>query len=895
MKLKIVVAAAVQLAALFASGMDFLLTKAPAKAEDWTDSGFYAGGSAPTGASTDRVFVHQNVAAISVSGTDATTLGFLGGISRLVLSNCVFTITVDDGVVDFYGAVDGASRHKSELKKEGSGTLNLKAYKKYSSSSSTYDYNIDIHVVAGTLRLPAADSNTYNNYELVTVDADAKLVTPIQASWQIRGLAGAGLVTNEAATKVGILDTPYFGSKEGIPTFSGVLAGNVELQIRKDAKQALTGTASTFTADVSMGYEGGELHILKIGDTKTDDSSIGHNDRGVSISGTGTRLVYEGSGETTHKKFYIYSTETTIDAGAAGGITFAGDFPLWTAITNSTYQRGLILDGSNTSECVVAGRFDPDGYSRVRNVTTWNIKKRGTGTWRFTADDHKLLDGLFSVENGVLAFDSMADRGKKCALGTASLTYPYGAAISPETATTYAYLLGDPSDASATGLMQYRGETATRCIDRPVALAGSGGFKSYAGAGRIVYSDVTSVGSGAYTLVLDGDGGVTSNYVCNVTNGAGVVSVRKEGGGGWTMGGMLDFSGSLEVNGGTLVISDPAEYRYYRFVIKEIGLNNPELAAQYASEWTGNTWGYVCWNEIGLYDSEGVRQNLDMATAANSRFLEPGETAWSTALPVIPDGDLRSLEYLFDDLAKVIPPSGSEIWNGMVMRFDDQIQPSRTDTNHWVVVDMRLPASANRICQYDVCSGNAAAGAYGGRLPSACALYGSVDGVDWELLGDEFDETVAHSSNNYQWLKANIAFDAGKERGGRKHSGGWMLKKTAPTSKNPLANVSSVSVANGATLRYEGGTPPTLSNLRVDMSQTGTIDGFAFAANGTVDLVDDSSSSAFAAVRFLNASGLDNVAAWSVSLNGVSKPAYRVQATEEGLRVVRPGCFIILR
>ena len=894
MKLKIVVAAAVQLAALFASGMDFLLTKAPAEAEDWTDSGFYAGGSAPTGASTDRVFVHKDVSAISVSGTDTDTLNFLRDISRLVLSNCVFTVTVDSGSVDFYGAVDGASLHKSEFAKKGEGTLNLKAYKKYSSASSTYDYNIDIHVVKGTLRLPTVDTGTYNNNELVTVEAGATLITPDKASWQVRGLAGAGLITNEASTQVSILDTPYYGDK-GAPVFSGTIAGKVEFQARQNAVQTLSGSASTYTGNTSMGYEGGVLRVTKIGDTSTSDSSIGHNATAVSISGNNARFVYEGTGETTQKKFYVYSPSATIDAGAVGGITFAGDFPLWTSISNSTSQRGLILDGSNTLECVVAGRFDPDGYSRVNKITMWNIKKRGTGTWRFTADDHKYLDGLFSVENGVLAFDSMADRGKKCALGTALLTYPYGAAISAATATRYAYLLGDSSDDSATGLLQYRGEAATRCIDRPVALAGAGGFKSSVGAGRIVYSDVTSVGSGTYTLVLDGDGGAASNYVCNVTNGAGVVSVRKEGGGGWMMGGDLDFSGSLEVNGGTLVISDPTEYRYYRFVIKEIGLNNPTLAAQYASEWTDPTWGFVCWNEIGLYDAEGIRQNLDMATASNEKFLEPGEAAWSTALPVIPNTNQHILENLFDDLSQVILPSGGEVWNGMVARFDDQIQPSRTDTNHWMVVDMRLPESANRICQYDVCGGQSATSKTGGRLPSACALYGSVDGVNWDLLGDEFDETVAHSSNNYHWLKANYVFNAGKERNGTKHTGGWMLSKTAPTSKNPLANVGYVSVANGATLRYEGGTPPTLSKLRVDMSQTGAIDGFAFAANGTVDLVDDSSSSAFAAVRFLNASGLDNVAAWSVSLNGVSKPAYRVQATEEGLRVVRPGCFIILR
>ena len=883
-------------AVLTADAGDYLLVKAPQRFADWKDSSFYdVSTGAPSGESTDRIFVTKAVPEIVIGGSDAETLDFLGSISRIVVSNSVFAIDVAAGnVVTFAGSVVDGESFRGLFEKRGDGELRLTAYKKWSASDTTNDYNIDIRVAGGILRLPSADANTYNLYKRITVEAGAKVVSPDRAVWQVRGFAGGGIVTNESGTIVNIYMTEYFGTNKKVD-FNGSIGGPLALQFRDNGYVSFASGLNTFTGEVTLGYKNAELRVAKFGDTKDEPSSLGSGKTiAASMMGLNSRLVYIGDGETTHKSLYCYGDgPAIIDGGTKGGLVLAGNFPLWSTIVNTSTQRNLVFAGDNEKECVVAGEFDPNSFSKVKNVTQWHITKRGSGTWRFTADDHLNLDGLFAVENGVLAFDSLAARGVKCALGTSLLTYSAGAEISDATHTPYAFLLGNAADPSEVGFLEYRGAKAAKCVDRPVALAGVGGFRSHVGAGRVVWSDVTTSSSAPGTLVLAGDDENAGNYVCNVTNGAGVVSVRKEGAGTWTMGGTLDFSGGLEVLGGRLVFRTSDEYRYYRLVIKEIGLANEALSNEYASVWTANTWGSISLNDIGLYDADGMRQNLDFAGVANCVDLQPGESAYSMSRPFSAFSEGQILENLYDDLSQAT--NGQ--WNGVVIAFDDGKIPRRTDPDHWVSIDMRLRDSAGRICQYDLCSAGAVTGdngAYGGRTPTAVALYGSTDGVSWDLLRDEFDETVARSSNNYQWLSANYVFRPEMERGGERHTGGWMLKKTTPDAAQ-INLAGPVTVSNGATLSYDGSTPPTIGHLKLSSSATGTIEGFAFAENGVFEITDYARDVTGIGVNLTGCADLGNILKWTVMVGGKVNPKLRIAVTKDGIAVLRIGTMVVIR
>lgn len=880
--------------ALTASAGDYLLVKAPTKAADWKDPSFYdASTGAPSGTEADVVYISKMVPEIVVNGRDTETMDFLGSVSRIIVSNSVFAIDVAAGeTATFAGSIHDKETFRGLFEKRGDGELRLTAYKKWmwSQSDTTHDYDVDILVSGGVLRLPPADEGTYNCYKRITVAEGAKVVSPNRAAWQVRSFAGGGTVTNESGTAVDILTYEYHGLVKKAD-FTGSIGGKFNFSIRQKGRMSFATDLNTFEGRLTLGYENGELCASRFGKMADAASSLGKGDNQIFLTGPNVRLVYTGAGEVSDRKFYCYYVgPATIDGGETGGLVLTGDFPLWTTIADTTNQRNLVLAGDNANECVIAGRFDPDNNSRKKNPTQWHITKRGSGTWRFTADDHKNLDGLFAVENGVLAFDSIAPRGAKCALGTSALTYSAGGEISEATRTPYAFLLGNAANASEVGLMEYRGAKAGRCDDRPVALAGVGGFKSRVGAGRMAWSGVTTASSAPGTLVLSGDDVDAGNYVCNVTNGAGVVSVRKEGSGTWTMGGPFAFTGGLEVLGGTLIMREPGdEYRYYRFVIKEIGLTNESISNEYASVWTGNTWGSVSFGDIGLYDAEGIRQNLDLVHAADNANLRPCEAAYSSQVFVYSEASYFALENAFDDIRQ----GTNGAWTVSVYLGSSKKQPCRTMPEHWISVDMRLPESAGRIHQYDLCSGGQFIGPHGGRTPTAVALYGSTDGVRWDLLRDEFDETTARSSNNYQWLAANKVFEDGKERGGARHTGGWMLKKTAPEAVQ--YDLCPVTVANGAALKFEGETPPRISHLKLDAATTGSIEGFAFAESGTIEIADLSRDTVGLGVNLSGSSGTENLLRWTVIADGKVNAKVRVAAAGNGLAVVRIGTVVVLR
>lgn len=118
-------------AVLTADAGDYLLVKAPQRFADWKDSSFYdASTGAPSGESTDRIFVTKAVPEIVIGGGDAETLDFLGSISRIVVSNSVFAIDVAAGnVVTFAGSVVDGESFRGLFEKRGDGELRLTAYK----------------------------------------------------------------------------------------------------------------------------------------------------------------------------------------------------------------------------------------------------------------------------------------------------------------------------------------------------------------------------------------------------------------------------------------------------------------------------------------------------------------------------------------------------------------------------------------------------------------------------------------------------------------------------------------------------------------------------------------------------------------------------------------------
>ena len=113
--------------------------------------------------------------------------------------------------------------------------------------------------------------------------------------------------------------------------------------------------------------------------------------------------------------------------------------------------------------------------------------------------------------------------------------------------------------------------------------------------------------------------------------------------------------------------------------------------------------------------------------------------------------------------------------------------------------------------------------------PTAWTIEGSADGISWRVLDSKSDQIPSAGGI---WYSDGTPV---KDRAGDAANVGWELDYEK--ASDILNNVSSYSVAAGATLRTEGEVSPLISKLRIDAAEgVGSISGFKFAEKVTVDV-----------------------------------------------------------
>ncbi|MDD4623007.1 MAG: hypothetical protein PHG71_07195, partial [Kiritimatiellae bacterium] len=314
---------------------------------------------------------------------------------------------------------------------------------------------------------------------------------------------------------------------------------------------------------------------------------------------------------------------------------------------NDTYVGEVIWTGDNQYPCEYVAAFTVSGARPVY----W--KKTGKGTWRFTTSTARSNAGVVATEKGRIEYDSIAEKGGASALGTSGwlLSEYYGSAVDDSKSVPYAYLLGDGTNTvdADTATMKYIGSEDKMVTTRPVALKGAGRFSSAAAA--LEWTGFTSAQADGNTLVLAGEAAGCAALA--VTNGAGTLSVVKEGAGDWTIKGDYDFSGGAVSQGGTLTLAGN-NYTWYR-------LSLMQNYGDYDKGDTGtplkdrpNCDGNNIWlSQFGLFDAAGSNLIVELThnTAANgdTAALQPGQTALgSSDFVQMGSGDAYALTNLFN-------------------------------------------------------------------------------------------------------------------------------------------------------------------------------------------------------------------------------------------------------
>ena len=834
---------------------------------DWQSTASYRdeGGATPIAqlpGSEDTV-AFEGAQTVTVGDDDITFVSSIGCLRPLSNSVTLEFNLAGDARLEADVVNTGVSGNLGKLVKKGSGVLQLGNAVLAGGTVSNYKLN-EVVVEGGTLISPTnIPSYSHLAGGTLTVGEDGTFVIPTPGNFRFDKVFGLGTISN----LVGRSGLTQFQPMASGSAFGGRLDGTFNYLSRAGIN--LTGTESTinngFTiyalnAQRTMGTVG----VMKLGVSGTP-SSVGKNATISLGNGDGSAcLLYLGQGEWTNRKFLLGATKgepITFDAGAHGGLYFAGDgiSMNWAGMTP------LVLDGSNTVDaCVISNSI----ACKTVNGTNYTVQitKKGTGKWRFTNSSNAMA-GAIAVENGTLQFDSLAERGKACSLGKATELYKpvYGLARD-ENKVDYAYLIGS---AGARGVMEYLGSSMALCTNRLVRLTGAGGGFA-ANGGSIRISGFASADATGSTLVLSGSNEV-ENIAFDVADGEGPLSVVKEGTCTWVLDRRQDFSGALNVSRGTLIArnSHGRKYSWYRIWFMEKGCTSPQYSGLEDSSW-------VQVMEFALKNASGVQQNICTAQKSNWTDLAPGECAPGVASGYV-ENDKRRLINMFDGSTSAFAQCGSTSKTYQI-----------GDPETWFPVVLRLPEGADDVVKFDMMYQQNGTGSntYAGRNPTAFSIEASVDGVYWEEVGGLTDIPIT-SIGASVWISGTTPYNNAPEL--------FALTSSVQTYDGlPFANVGPISVAPGATLRFEGVEAP-VSKLNLSAVCNGAIENAVFATSGVL-AVDDAEIEAGAslAVTFRGCTNLRNIAKWTLCLGGQETSRYRIHVGSDGTITIVPLGFVII-
>ena len=700
-------------------------------------------------------------------------------------------------------------------------------------------FDITHYVVTnGILRLgfqPVSDKRV-----LFGVHSPGVLVFTTPSS--IGGLEGDGLVTN--ATSMQIF---FAGGTRAKPiVFDGVLGAYADPSFNAGCQWFTTlDCNSSRTVRIYDGFAG----VRRFGAAEGDGGSLGSALSFCWFQGSGG-LVYIGDGETTAKKFNFGSgcKSATIDAGANGGVTFSGTW----AATECPLMYRLNLEGSNTVRCIFSGTMTGNSSNGVMVV------KRGSGTWQFADGGAHSYISTVSVEDGTFEYTSMAEAGTSCSLGKPiRLTDPdVGPGLYKSLPyVPWAYRLGSHS---TTGVFAYVGSSDVACTSRLFAVRGTGVVRSDTSA-ALSYEGVTSYDAQGGTLILDGSGDY-DNFA-NVTNGAGPLSVVKRGSGTWMLGKNIDVAG-ITVKNGTLRISNSRLYRWYRYTVKRL--------------WGGDSENSLQLSQFGLFNAAGEQLNVGLtepeSAIGKTYLLNAGECGWNHARSY---NSGRSVINLF---------KGNDT-DGLMTAYrynTTSKAPAIDKPEYWLSFTMRVADDADPVKFYDVKSQQGyTEGSMYKREPRVWLLEGSVDGRNWETLDAKEDPTV--SGSGARWYSSGVkTFNAAAP--------GFEIATEAPAR---TVRIGSVSVQGGTLV---ADVPVTVSNLVLNATSGGTIDGFNFASTGTLTVDGmNGDGDVLLPATFDNVTGLANLRGWTLNFADPSIGKRRVRVAGGRVAIMRVGITVSFR
>ena len=890
---------------------------------DWTNAANFEDSSWLPGDGNDDTVIIPASATVTLSDADAPSIAQFSKLKRVIFAgeDSELDIVVDgDEPVDIpvpispYQYRTGSRDVKGgPLVKKGSGTLHLSSAALTAPGDATtcFSYYSEIHVEAGVLKLLQNTAKKQYYFGRITVEKDATVYLPSSSvsghRISVQGLNGAGDVTCDSAVPGALL---VAGNRTVNPSdFSGRLSGTYSGLTVSSTGQTFSGTdspavvtASAYISPTSSSEEG-EMGFAAL-NGKNANSSIGYNVTTLWLTGSNGQKVranYVGPGGDIKTGFCLnLDGRGILAANGTGAVNVAQPIQRYYKQLGGTH---LVFAGDAAVTNVFSSGISDNlesSYEPARGHGMY-LSKEGTTTWRFNSYERTNAGGI-SVDEGVLQYETMAPAGKPCSLGTATFLSDGTTGVTDSNAAhrvDYAIRLGGTKSDGTTadsGRLEYVGTADFFVTNRQIAVAGTGGLRNN-GAAKTCFRGVRGISENGATLVLDGDG-TNTNEVNKVTDGTagGKLSVVKAGSGTWMLTGEQSWSGDLDVRGGRLIVSNPQNYRWYKWCVTGLlPLENPDPSNSVLNMAILAEFALCAADKTEVTRGYPMTQRKDMGVAPGSAALvyDGPFTVYTTA----------PLSRLFDGMAY---HNGSFDINfyQTVDKVTSYYRVTQENPDTWLTFVMRLPAEAPAIVGYDYA--NKRGTKYNDKYTCVSNYFveASLDGCTWTRL-KTFEGDAAPATNNGCDWKFNVGKDVETTSSSGTvltHPDKWDAIPSAPDAyPDVLGNVGAVSVSGGATLELEPGSRPvSFSNLKVDATATsGSIVGFSLAEEGTltVENVAKGQAEIELPIDLSQATDAANASAWTLFVNGknATDRGWTVRSSRGKLTITRPGMMILLR
>jgi hypothetical protein len=262
--------------------------------------------------------------------------------------------------------------------------------------------------------------------------------------------------------------------------------------------------------------------------------------------------------------------------------------------------------------------------------------------------------------------------------------------------------------------------------------------------------------------------------------------------------------------------------------------------------------------------------------AGRAGYLHPNITAAESG-----NFAKRPLAALFDD-GNTSVSGGTVAWSQLGYSGMPELDPEIEST--WIPIVMHLADNSRRAASFDVAQQGYSSSYYAYKTFS---FEGSLDGIHWDSLTNV---TVSLGSSKWSFNKGD--YSAGNSD---THADGCPIAGGPKGTANALEGVSSVSVAAGARLVAEGAA--TIPGLTIDATGAGTVEGFAFAENGTLAVKNMPKHGGVLPGTYENCTGLENVGNWTLKNadTGLDVRGGTVSVSNGKLYVIVPGFILLIK